>query len=224
MPGIISDEKTRKSPETLFDLTPEDEDKLRESDLLDLVNFGQVSKPVLVPGVNGRKYTVEISLLWDEDYIDILKKTMSYAADPLLRTRVLRRLKLHKAIQRIDAHDYSDSSDVASQRELWLILSKLSDSQVDVLGRHYEIIESERNVMVAQALELLNDALDATTPAPYKKDISETDKPHTDHAAILAGHQQDMSQLESELAHHGISNQVKTQPVKSRHVEDEQNT
>ena len=50
MAGIL--EESKKSPDILFDLTPEDDNSLRESDLLQLINYGQVQKPVEVTGAD----------------------------------------------------------------------------------------------------------------------------------------------------------------------------
>lgn len=108
MAGTIQGQIRSTAPDVLFDLTPEDDKVLQESDLLQLVNYGQMQKPIKVPGTDGRTYTIEMALLWDEDYIDILRKTSSYSSDPILRVRIMRRLKLYKSIQKIDSHEYSN--------------------------------------------------------------------------------------------------------------------
>lgn len=157
MAGQLAAERERtRSSDILFDLTPEDDKKLLESDLLDLINYGQVKKPIKVPGANGRTYEMELALLWDEDKIDILKKTMDYASDPILRNAILRRLKLYKAIQRIDKRDYSDPDNVSAKRELWAILSRLSDAQVEYLDTRYIEIELGRNMQMIDAVKALS--------------------------------------------------------------------
>lgn len=163
MAGKVAEQVKTKSPDILFDLAPEDDKKLRESDLLDLINYGQVQKEILVPGTNGREYKVEMALLWDEDYLDILKRTTSMAADSILRVKAMRRLKLFKSIQRIDDRDYSDPDDLVSQRELWAILCRLSDIQVEYIEGKYKEIEVERDVTVSVAVQELNQKLDETS-------------------------------------------------------------
>lgn len=48
-----TEEGPKRDPDILFDLTPEDDKSLQESDLLNLVNFGQLNKPVEVLGYDG---------------------------------------------------------------------------------------------------------------------------------------------------------------------------
>ena len=179
---------SRKPSDILFDLTPEDDVKLQESDLLQLVNYGQLQKPIKVPGTNGRFYNVELALLWDEDYIDVFRKTTAYANDPLLRVRIIRRLKLHKAIQKIDNIDYSNKEDAASQRQLWTILTKLSDKQMECLNLFYEQVELERNLGVATAIGDLIKTFDSTMPGDLKSGKAENTaaQPLTEHEQVFS--------------------------------------
>jgi len=160
MAGML--EESKKSPDVLFDLTPEDDKTLQESDLLQLINYGQVQKSVEVTGADGSNYEIDMALLWDEDYIDILKKTIQYANDAVLRVQLLDRLKLHKAIQRINKHDYSNKADPVAQRQLWTILCRLSDLQMGILKGKYKQIEIERNLSVPKAIMELNKKADET--------------------------------------------------------------
>ena len=164
MAGTVAHGKIR-SADILFDLTPEDDKKLQESDLIQLVNYGQLFKEVEVMGTDGKVYKVELALLWDEDYVDILKKTQSYSEDAILRVKVLRRLKLHKAIQRIDSHQYDDVDDSPAQRELWNILCRMSDAQVEYLDRKYHEIEFERDLSIADAMKMMGDKFEKTAPS-----------------------------------------------------------
>lgn len=161
MAGKIVD--NRVSSDILFDLTQEDVKKLSESDLISLVNYGQVVEDVKVPSENGGSHVVQFSLLWDEDYIDIFKKTTQYSDDVLLRSRVLRRLKLHKSILRIDGNDYSDKDNPTQQRALWTILCRLADVQIEILHNKYEEIEMQRNLKVREAILALEDKFDNTS-------------------------------------------------------------
>ena len=178
MPGFL--EESKKSLDILFDLTPDDDKGLRESALLQLINYGQVQQPIEVPGADGTKYKIDIALLWDEDYVDILKKTTAYSNDPVLRIKLLRRLKLHKAIQAIHGtektYDYTNKSDPMAQRQLWAVLCRMAEVQVDVLHSKYEQIEMERNINVTNAITALNKTLDATSTLLKKPSNS---KPET---------------------------------------------
>lgn len=169
MAGML--EESKRSPDVLFDLTPEDDKTLRESDLLQLINYGQVQKPVEVTGADGSKYKIEMALLWDEDYIDILRKTIAYANDAVLRVRLIERLKLHKAIQQINTHDYSDKNDPVQQRQLWNILCKLSDLQMSILQGEYKRIELERNLNVTPAIKELNKKADESSTLLKKAEV-----------------------------------------------------
>ena len=184
MAGKLAEQERTKSPDILFDLTPEDDKKLRESDLLDLINYGQSQREILIPGTSGKNYKVELALLWDEDYVDILKKTSYLASDNLLRIKVLRRLKLFKSIQRIDSHDYSDGEDPVSQRELWAIFCRLSEIQVEYIEQRYKELELERDFAVSSAIRKLDTAFTDTltenkgeTKSPTKEESSENADP-----------------------------------------------
>jgi len=165
----------------LFDLTPEDTKQLQESDLLQLVNYGQLSKAVEVLGTNGRKYSIELALLWDEDYVDILKKTQTYSEDSILRVKVLRRLKLYKAIQSIDDRLYNDPGEAQAQRELWTLLCRLSDVQMDLLDSKYHELELERDLTIVEAMGIMGEGFQEQTgnkPAtPTEEAVVENDTP-----------------------------------------------
>jgi len=202
--SILAEQENRKASDILFDLTPEDDKQLRESDLLDLVNYGQLQEPIQVLGTNGKQYTVEMAILWDEDHIDLLKKTTQYSSDALLRVRVMRRLKLHKSIQSIDDRDYSDESNIPAQRELWAILSRMSDAQIEYLDAKYSEKEMLRNMHVMEAIEQLSDI---KKPAPQEPVIKEepeapsqeepVDDPHT---KLFKEHSKGREKQEAELA------------------------
>jgi len=186
MAGTTASGGNRTQPDILFDLTPEDDVKLQESELLQLVNYGQLQKTVKLCGVDGRVYKVEMALLWDEDYIDILRRTSNYANDPLLRIRLMRRLKLHKAIQKIDKRSYEDKEDVVTQRELWLILNRMADKQVEILNALYEQIELERDATMYKAVQQLSDVLNDTMPKDFRKSTETAGGSQTDHEAVFA--------------------------------------
>lgn len=175
----------RGNPDVLFDLTPDDNTRLQESDLIQLVNYGQLQKPVKVQGTDGRVYTIEMALLWDEDYTEILKLTSHQASDMLLRSRTMRKLRLHRAIQKIDTHDYSDKTNVEQNRELWTILSRMADKQVERLAALYDQIELERDLLFLTALKQLTESMDSTMP----KDIAPS-TPKKDPEQVLAEHLQ----------------------------------
>lgn len=190
MAGELKGSAEKKlSSDILFDLTPEDDKKLRESDLLDLVNYGQLSQPVTVPGANGSEYKVEFALLWDDDYINILKKTTQYSNDPILRVKLLRRLKLHTAIQTINNNDYSDKMDPIKQRELWTVLTKLSDVQIEYLENKYLELEYDRNVMITDSIKELNETLDKTSDLKSSGlSDSSSNNLEDEHMALLKQH------------------------------------
>ena len=181
MAGILRDDPTKPS-DLLFDLTVEDDKELSKSELLQLVNYGQLQKTVSVLGTDGKQYELDIALLWDEDHIDILRRTSSYAGDPLLRVRIMRRLKMHKAIQRINTIDFSDKADMSKQRILWNVLNKLSDQQMEHMNGLYEQIALERDMVTFKALKQLTEELNKTAP----KDI----RPKTDTEKVVALDQQ----------------------------------
>ena len=166
MAGDIGKKSEKKSDlDVLFDLTPEDDKRLLGSDaLLGLVNFGQITEPVKVMGTDGKQHLMDMALLWDEDYVEILKKTTKWSGDPLLRLRIMRRMKLHKAIQHKDDRDYSHPDNPVAQRELWHVLCRMADVQVEFLDGQYSKIELERNIAFNNAIEELIDTLDSTMP------------------------------------------------------------
>ena len=193
MAGNLAEQGRPTNPDILFDLTPEDDKQLRESDLLQLVNYGQLQKPIKVLGTGGKVYTIELALLWDEDHIEILRKTTSYAGDPLLRVQLMRRLKMHKAIQKIDDTDYSDKKDMLLQRRLWAVLSRVADRQMEQLDAMYKQLEIERDLMVLSAMKELYTKLDSTLPKDIRRkenggeDVSSSDA--AAHEQIFAAEQ-----------------------------------
>jgi len=178
MAGTVRDERIKKDVDILFDLTIDDTKLLSESDLISLVNYGQLSKSVKVKGSDGSVHKMEFALLWDEDYIDLFKKTTKYANDALLRVKLVRRLRLHKSIQSIDDNDFSNVSDVRSQKLLWAILCRMSDAQIEYLDSKYSEIELERNLSVAEDIKSLDNKLEETVPDIIKKEDS--DKEYTE--------------------------------------------
>jgi hypothetical protein len=175
---------SHKSSDILFDLTPEDDKNLRESDLLDLVNHGQLTDTIDIPGLHGSVYHVRVSLLWDDDYIDILKRTTNYSNDPILRVKLLRKLKLHTAISGINDKDYSDKNDPRAQRELWLILSRLSDTHIEYIDKKYGELEFTRNMDVMDAMQQITEKFDKTSPNNKEEDEQETN-PIDEHVAMF---------------------------------------
>jgi hypothetical protein len=167
MAGAIPGQK-KQTPEILFDLTPEDDILIQESDLLQLVNHGQLQKPVLVPGTNGKMYEIEMALLWDDDHADVLRRTSAFVPDPILRLRLMRRIKLHKAIQRINNIDYSNKEDPAAQRQLWAVLCRLADAQMEFIDNQYSKLELERNLSFVESMKALNIQLNETAPEDIK--------------------------------------------------------
>jgi len=167
MAGALRGDAT-KPADLLFDLNVDDDVQLSKSELLQLVNYGQLQKTVKIPGTDGKMYEVELAILWDEDHIDVLRKTTSYAGDPLLRVRIMRRLKIHKAIQRIDALDFSDKEDPMKQRLLWSVLNRLSEQQMEYLNTLYEQISMERDMQTFQALKQMSQELSDTAPKDIK--------------------------------------------------------
>jgi hypothetical protein len=193
MAGTFQDNSSKNPPDILFDLTPEDDALLQESDLTQLVNYGQVIKPVSVFGTDGRKYEITFALLWDEDYIDILRRTVQYANDSLLRVRILRKLKLFKAIQSIDKNDYSNKQDPVKQRQLWTVLSRVSDRQMENLDTFYTKIELERDVLVLTAMKQFFAELDKTAPKelqPKKENKEEGGIEHEAYIESMKGQQE----------------------------------
>lgn len=179
----------KTAPHNLFDLTPEDDRILSESELAQLVNYGQLQKTVKVPGVSGNIFSVEMALLWDEDHIDILQRTTSAANDPLLRVRLMRRLKLFKAIQKIDDYDFTNKEDPSSQRKLWTLLCRLADRLIEQLDALYNQIELERDLLVLTAMKQLTEGFTATMPPELKPKKAE----HTsveDHLREFERHEQ----------------------------------
>jgi hypothetical protein len=160
--------ENRINTDILFDLTSEDNKVLSESELLHLVNFGQLSKAFDFPGVDGRVYKVYFSALWDDDYLDILQRTTKYAADPILRSRVMRRLKLFKSIQRIGTYDFSDADNFKAKRLLWSVICKMSDIMVQVLEARYNELELTNNMQVMDAVTALAEKIEATKPDELK--------------------------------------------------------
>lgn len=207
---------SRNIPDILFDLTPEDDQRLQESDLLQLINYGQLQKPVKVQGTDGRVYVIEMALLWDEDYIDILRRTTAYATDPLLRVKIMRRLKLQKAIQKIDGKDYPNT-DIAAQRQLWTILNRLADRQMDCLAALYDQLEAERNLMVGLAMRELSKTLESTSPDSKKHDEKERSAASAaQHAQVFAKSEEKMAQTEKIIESVvGGAVEGKTQAVRS---------
>jgi len=185
-------------PDILFDLTPEDDEKLRESDLIQLVNYGQLSKEIELLGTDGKVYKVELALLWDEDYVDILKKTQEYSNDSILRVKILRRLKLFKSIQFIDGHNYADTDDARAQRELWSILCRMSDAQIEQLDNKYHEIELERDLAVVDGMRMLGEKMNETAPSKEeepsgnKSQVSESEQ----HMALFEEHKQQTENAE----------------------------
>jgi len=180
MAGTFKTDK-KPAPEILFDLLPEDDLSLKEADLLQFVNHGQLQKQVDIPGVDGRVYKVEMALLWDDDHIDVLRRTSAYANDPLLRVKLMRRLKLHKAIQTIGQVDYTNKEDPAAQRQLWTLLARLSDSQMEYLDSQYVRLELERNMSFIQAIKALSGQLDDTAPRDLKPRETKTEQQAEEH-------------------------------------------
>lgn len=229
MPGKLADNKNNQNSDILFDLSPEDDVKLRDSSLLSLVNYGQIRETVVVLGTDGKTYDIVLALLWDEDFIDILKKTQAYASDPVLRGRLLRRLKIFKAIQSIGDIDYDDDSDVIKQRELWTLLSRMSDMQVDYLDGEYSRIELDRNLHMADDIKALGVALNETAPEEVKlKSKTEATKTDQNHETIMAQHKttQDIinDDVEKSLQEHGLGgleSTVNISPLKSTKVDDQ---
>jgi hypothetical protein len=172
MAGTQSEIKV--NTDILFDLDLEDNKTLQESELLQLVNFGQLSKPYDFPGVDGKVYTVYFAVLWDDDYLDILQRTTKYAADPILRSRVMRRLIAFKSIQRINNIDFSNPNDVKSKRLLWTMICKMSDIMVQVLEARYKEMELENTMKVMDAMTAISEKMEATKPEGLKK--TTTDK------------------------------------------------
>ena len=80
MAGVIA-KGVEYNSDILFDLNPDDDVKLRTSSLMGLINYGQEDQIIKVLGVKGEQYSIKIALLWDDDYIDMLKKTSSYSSD-----------------------------------------------------------------------------------------------------------------------------------------------
>lgn len=211
MAGTFKNTGAKASQDILFDLTPEDTQLLQESDLLQLVNYGQLARDIEVFGTDGRKYTIELALLWDEDYVDILKKTQSYSEDSILRVKVLRRLKMFKAIQKIDEHSYADPEDRPAQRELWALLCRMSDAQMDFIDAKYHEIELERDLSITDAMGIMGDQFNkqsSTYKAPREtpkeeqaeqpvKPESKDDKPtdSVDHEKIINEHTQLFQQV-----------------------------
>ena len=169
MAGTIPDVRKNADPDILFDLTPEDDKVLTESELISLVNYGQKQSSVKVLGVEGVVHNIQLALLWDEDYVDVLKRTTKYATDPVLRVKVIRRLRLHKAIQTVDSLDYSDALDVKAQRNLWNMLCRMTESQIEYLDGKYSEIELERNMSMAEDIKSIDDTLSDTSPDSLKE-------------------------------------------------------
>lgn len=170
MPGDIRSDK-KVDTDILFDLTIADDQELSESELLSLVNYGQVSESIKVCGADGATHSIIMALLWDEDYIDILKKTSKYANDPTLRARLVRRLRLHKAIQKIDCYEYDNDQDPKSQRQLWHILCRMADAQIEYLDGKYGELEAKRNTDIISDIRAIDDTLKETAPESIKKFI-----------------------------------------------------
>ena len=222
MAGKLLDAGVHSEPDMLFDLTLDDDKRLSKSDLLSLVNYGQVKKPFTVLGHKGAHHKVEMALLWDEDYVDILKKTTKYASDPNLRVRLVRRLRLHKSIQKIGHHEFM-SEDVQGQRQLWTLLLRMSDAQVEYLDGKYSEMELERNLAMADSIKALDAEMQSTAPdilqdttqpasqestEPVSENPVETDiveeaggikdfeDPHTE---IIKNHEKSKSKFEAEI-------------------------
>lgn len=207
----------------LFDLTPEDDKGLLESELLDLINYGQVRKPIKIPGASGREYEADLALLWDEDHIDILKRTTAYANDPLLRVRVIRRLKLHKSIQRIDHYKYDDQEDLVAQRQLWAILCRMSDAQIEYLDAKYHETELERNVQMVQAIRTMTAEFDSEEKKKQKSQTSGnkiTPSPVDEHVELMRQakeRQENLAQTVTAMATGGQS--AASEPVEGKAAE-----
>ena len=167
--------ENRINTDILFDLDSEDTKTLKESELLQLVNFGQLSKSYDFPGTDGKVYTVYFSVLWEDDYLDVLQKTTKYAADPILRSRVMRRLIVFKAIQRINTMDFSNPDDIAAKRLLWTALCRMSDIMVQSLEAQYKEMEAENQITVMEAIRVLSDKLEETKPSSLKKEVKDKD-------------------------------------------------
>lgn len=170
MAGTMHSEKKYDS-DILFDLTIDDDRNLSESELLSLVNYGQVTDSIKVCGSDGATHSIQLALLWDEDYIDILKKTSKYATDPSLRARLVRRLRLHKAIQKIDSYQFDDPKDVAAQRNLWHLLCRMADVQIEYLDGKYGEMETLRNSNVVSDIKSLDTSLRETAPEEIRKKL-----------------------------------------------------
>jgi hypothetical protein len=170
MAGTLSESK-KTSSDILFDLTPVDDQKLQESDLLALVNFGQLTKSAELLGANGKKYNITFAVLWDEDYIDVLRRTTHYATDPILRSRVMRRLIVFKAIQKIDDTDYAVENEI-NRRLLWTMLCKLSDVQMMIVEAKYKEVEYENQVAVTESTIKIAEKLDNTLPSDLKEKLT----------------------------------------------------
>jgi hypothetical protein len=186
MAGTLSESK-KTSSDILFDLTPADDQKLQESDLLALVNFGQLTKPVEILGAKGKKYNITFAVLWDEDYIDVLRRTTQYATDPILRSRIMRRLIVFKAIQKIDDTDYAVENEI-NRRLLWNMLCKLSDIQMLILEGKYKEIEYENQVVTMDGTFKIAEKLDNTLPSDLKDKLSKKTSegsPIEEHAQVM---------------------------------------
>lgn len=174
MAGTFESKTNRdRDPDILFDLTPEDDKALLESDLLSLVNFGQLDKSFKIPGHDGRNYDVAMALLWDEDWLDLLKMTTQYSNDTVLRVKIMRKLKLHRAIQSINNIDYSDTNNKRRQRQLWVLLSRMSEIQIGYLDSKYTEMEIDRNLSTGDAIKALIDVLNDTASDSDKKPVAD---------------------------------------------------
>lgn len=189
MAGHVQGNASTLSPDILFDITVDDtKNLLTEPELIQFVNYGQLIKPVKVHGTDGTMHTIELALLWDEDHIDTLRKTQHYASDPLLRVRVIRRLKLFLSIQKIDSIDFSDKKNPMTSRKLWTVLTRLSDKQMDILNALYEQIEMERDMTVMTAMGQLSETL---TTADTTAEVPTTQKQNqqlSEHEALINQH------------------------------------
>ena len=199
MAGVLSGNKKQAS-EILFDLTPEDDQLLKEADLLQFVNHGQLQDKIDIPGTDGRKYVVEIALLWDDDHIDLLRRTTAYVSDPLLRVKLIRRLKLHKAIQKIDNLDYSNKEDPTAQRQLWAMLTKLSDTQMEYLDSQYSKLELTRNMAFLDVLKGVSEKLASTVPSEIKPKSETVVTTAEEHEQLIKQRTTAQQGAESEIA------------------------
>lgn len=179
----------KTAPHNLFDLTIEDDRILSESELAQLVNYGQLQKTVKVPGIDGNIFSIELALLWDEDHIDVLQRTTSAANDPLLRVRLMRKLKLFKAIQKIDNHDFSNKEDPIAQRKLWTVLSRMADRLIEQLDALYNQIELERDLLVLTAMKQLTEGFSNTMPPELKPKKAEQTSVE-EHIRVFEQHEQ----------------------------------